>query len=50
MSIGCTSWLRPRRYLQRVVETKIGRALLAGDITEGATITLDAHDDELVVT
>jgi ATP-dependent Clp protease ATP-binding subunit ClpB len=39
-----------RRYIQRVVETQIGRALLGGEILDGATITLDAQaDDELVV-
>jgi ATP-dependent Clp protease ATP-binding subunit ClpB len=35
-----------RRYIQRVVETQIGRALLGGDILDGATITLDAEGDE----
>jgi ATP-dependent Clp protease ATP-binding subunit ClpB len=39
-----------RRYIQREVETKIGRALLAGDIREGTTIRLDVRDGELVVT
>ena len=39
-----------RRYIQRVVETQIGRALLSGDIAEGPTIALDAHEDELMVT
>jgi ATP-dependent Clp protease ATP-binding subunit ClpB len=38
-----------RRYIQREVETRIGRALIAGDVGEGATITLDAEADELVV-
>jgi ATP-dependent Clp protease ATP-binding subunit ClpB len=38
-----------RRYIQREVETRMGRALIAGDIRDGATITIDAHDDELVV-
>jgi ATP-dependent Clp protease ATP-binding subunit ClpB len=38
-----------RRYIQREVETRLGRALIAGDILDGATITLDAEDDELVV-
>ncbi|MDX6692239.1 MAG: ATP-dependent Clp protease ATP-binding subunit ClpB [Solirubrobacteraceae bacterium] len=39
-----------RRYIQRVVETQIGRALLGGEILDGATITLDATgEDELVV-
>jgi len=38
-----------RRYIQREVETKIGRALIAGDIRDGATIVLDVADGELVV-
>ena len=38
-----------RRYIQREVETRLGRALIAGDILDGAVITLDAEDDELVV-
>jgi ATP-dependent Clp protease ATP-binding subunit ClpB len=38
-----------RRYIQREVETRIGRALLSGDIRDGATIRLDALDDQLVV-
>jgi ATP-dependent Clp protease ATP-binding subunit ClpB len=38
-----------RRFIQREVETRIGRALLAGDIHEGATINLVSTGDELVV-
>ena len=38
-----------RRYIQREVETRIGRALIAGQIQDGATITVDAHGDELIV-
>jgi ATP-dependent Clp protease ATP-binding subunit ClpB len=38
-----------RRYIQREVETRLGRALIAGDIRDGALITLDAEDDELIV-
>ncbi|MEN3283063.1 MAG: ATP-dependent Clp protease ATP-binding subunit ClpB [Solirubrobacteraceae bacterium] len=38
-----------RRYVQREVETRVGRALIAGDIHDGATIILDVQDDELVV-
>jgi ATP-dependent Clp protease ATP-binding subunit ClpB len=38
-----------RRFIQREVETRIGRALLSGEIRDGATITLDVYDDELVV-
>ena len=39
-----------RRFIAREVETKIGRALLAGDVYDGALITVDAPDDEIVVT
>jgi ATP-dependent Clp protease ATP-binding subunit ClpB len=38
-----------RRYIQREVETRIGRALIAGEIRDDTTITVDASDDELVV-
>ena len=38
-----------RRFIQREVETRIGRALVAGDIRDGATIIVDAAGDELVV-
>jgi ATP-dependent Clp protease ATP-binding subunit ClpB len=38
-----------RRFIQREVETRVARALLAGDIQGGATVTLDAEGDELVV-
>jgi ATP-dependent Clp protease ATP-binding subunit ClpB len=38
-----------RRFIQREVETRIGRALVAGDIHDGATIVVDAEGDELVV-
>jgi ATP-dependent Clp protease ATP-binding subunit ClpB len=38
-----------RRFIQREVETRIGRALISGEIGEGAAITVDAEDGELVV-
>ena len=38
-----------RRFIQHEVETRIGRALVAGDIPDGSTIALEADDDELVV-
>jgi ATP-dependent Clp protease ATP-binding subunit ClpB len=38
-----------RRYISHEVETRIGRALLSGDVMEGATIRVDAADGELVV-
>lgn len=38
-----------RRYLQRELETRIGRALIAGDIGDGARICVDLENDLLVV-
>jgi ATP-dependent Clp protease ATP-binding subunit ClpB len=38
-----------RRYIQREVETRIGRALIGGDIHSGTTIVLDVDGDDLVV-
>ncbi len=38
-----------RRFIQREVETLIGRALIAGEITEGATIVVDAEAGRLLV-
>jgi len=38
-----------RRYIQRELETRIGRALISGDISEGSTIQIDHADNELVV-
>jgi ATP-dependent Clp protease ATP-binding subunit ClpB len=39
-----------RRYISREVETRIARALLAGDVRDGATIRIDVKGDDLVVT
>ncbi|MCW3020395.1 MAG: ATP-dependent Clp protease, partial [Solirubrobacterales bacterium] len=38
-----------RRFIQHEVETRIGRALISGEIGDGAVITVDAQDDQLVV-
>jgi ATP-dependent Clp protease ATP-binding subunit ClpB len=38
-----------RRFIQREVETRIARALIAGDIGPGATIRIDTQGDELVM-
>jgi ATP-dependent Clp protease ATP-binding subunit ClpB len=38
-----------RRFIQREVETRVGRALLSGQITDGATIVLDVESGELTV-
>jgi ATP-dependent Clp protease ATP-binding subunit ClpB len=39
-----------RRFISHEVETRIGRALLAGDVRDGATVRVDARGEELVVT
>ena len=38
-----------RRFIAREVETRIGRALLAGDVRDGAVIRVDLEDSELTV-
>ncbi|WP_436838812.1 ATP-dependent chaperone ClpB [Nonomuraea cavernae] len=38
-----------RRFISREVETRIGRALLAGDVPDGSVITVDADQGELSV-
>jgi ATP-dependent Clp protease ATP-binding subunit ClpB len=38
-----------RRFISHEVETRIGRALLSGEILDGAVIELDVDGDELVV-
>ncbi|HEX7300206.1 MAG TPA: ATP-dependent chaperone ClpB [Solirubrobacteraceae bacterium] len=38
-----------RRFIQREVETRIGRALISGDIRDGAAVIVDADGDELAV-
>jgi ATP-dependent Clp protease ATP-binding subunit ClpB len=38
-----------RRFIAREVETRIGRALLAGDVRDGAVIRVSLAADELVV-
>ncbi|MFE1986724.1 ATP-dependent chaperone ClpB [Streptomyces mirabilis] len=39
-----------RRYISHEVETLVGRALLRGDVQDGATVRVDAEHAELVVT
>ncbi|MCW2611650.1 MAG: ATPase domain protein [Cryptosporangiaceae bacterium] len=39
-----------RRFISREVETRLGRALLGGDIGDGATVGIDYRNGELVVT
>ena len=38
-----------RRFIAREVETRIGRALLAGDVKDGAIIRVDAAEGEITV-
>ncbi len=38
-----------RRYIQHEVETRIARALLAGEIHDGSRVTIDAGEDGLVL-
>ena len=38
-----------RRFLQRELETRIGRALVGGTAFAGTTIKVNAHDEELIV-
>jgi ATP-dependent Clp protease ATP-binding subunit ClpB len=38
-----------KRYLQHHLETRLGRALIAGEIGDGATVTVDAGGGELTV-
>jgi ATP-dependent Clp protease ATP-binding subunit ClpB len=39
-----------RRFISHEVETRIGRALLGGDVRDGATVRVNAKGEELVVT
>ncbi|MCM9083441.1 ATP-dependent chaperone ClpB [Streptomyces spororaveus] len=39
-----------RRYISHEVETLVGRALLRGDVQDGASVRVDAEHAELVVT
>jgi len=38
-----------RRFISREIETRIGRALLGGDIRDGAVIRIDLAEGELTV-
>ena len=37
-----------KRYLVRNVETKLARALIAGDVRDGATVTIGVRDGALI--
>jgi ATP-dependent Clp protease ATP-binding subunit ClpB len=38
-----------RRFLQHELETRIGRALVAGDVRDGATVRVESDNGELAV-
>ena len=38
-----------KRYLQRELETKVGRALIADEVTDGSVIVIDAVGDNLII-
>jgi len=38
-----------KRYLQHELESRIGRAIIAGDVTAGSTLRVDVKDGELAV-
>ncbi|MEQ4209808.1 ATP-dependent chaperone ClpB [Actinopolymorpha sp. B17G11] len=39
-----------RRFIAREVETRVGRAMLSGDVQDGATVRVDVRADEITVT
>jgi ATP-dependent Clp protease ATP-binding subunit ClpB len=38
-----------KRFLQRNIETKLARALIGGEVAEGAEVKFSVKDDELVM-
>ena len=38
-----------KRFLQRQIETRLARALIAGEVRDGATVAFKVKDDELVM-
>jgi len=38
-----------RRFIAHEVETRLGRALLRGDIVDGTTIAVDVRDGEITL-
>ncbi|RJP35502.1 MAG: ATP-dependent chaperone ClpB [Candidatus Omnitrophota bacterium] len=38
-----------RRLIQRELETKLGRSLIAGNVMDGARITIDVQNDDIVI-
>ena len=38
-----------RRYLQRQIETRIARAMIAGEVPDGTHVMIDSRDGELII-
>jgi ATP-dependent Clp protease ATP-binding subunit ClpB len=38
-----------RRFIAREVETRVARAMVAGEVVDGSTVRVDVHDAQLVV-
>ena len=38
-----------KRFLQREVETRLARELIAGDVPDGSTVTVDAEGKSIVL-
>jgi ATP-dependent Clp protease ATP-binding subunit ClpB len=38
-----------KRFLQRELETRIARALVSGEVRDGATVSVDVHEGQLTV-
>lgn len=36
-----------KRYIQKYIETEIGKLIIKGSLTEGKTVTIDSHEGEL---
>ena len=39
-----------KRYIQRQLETRIGRKIIGGEIPDGSTLTIDADKTDLTIT
>jgi ATP-dependent Clp protease ATP-binding subunit ClpB len=39
-----------KRFIQRELETKLGRAIIAGDVMDGSEVAVDVKGSELVFT
>ncbi len=39
-----------KRYIQRQLETRLGRQIISGEVPDGSTLVIDAKQDELTIT